>query len=101
MMPRLIRGVARTAVVAGTAAAGSNRVSRRQAYRLADQDRQAYSGSTSHAEAPSSPSRDDKLKQLTELGALRSSGVLTEAELKAQKARILSTSRVAVPGPEP
>jgi Short C-terminal domain len=41
-MPGLIRGVARTAVVAGTATAVSNRVSRRQAGRWADQEQQAY-----------------------------------------------------------
>ncbi len=40
-MPGLIRGVARTAVVAGTATAVSNRVSRRQAGRWAEQDQQA------------------------------------------------------------
>src|SRR4029079_10734016 len=41
-MPGLIRGVARTAVVAGTATAVSNRVSRRQAAGWADQDQQQY-----------------------------------------------------------
>ena len=41
-MPGLIRGVARTAVVAGTATAVSNRVSRRQAGRWADQEQQQY-----------------------------------------------------------
>ncbi|MBV9578343.1 MAG: SHOCT domain-containing protein [Chloroflexi bacterium] len=41
-MPGLLRGVARTAVVAGTATAVSNRVSRRQAGRWADQEQQAY-----------------------------------------------------------
>ena len=90
-MPGLIRGVARTAVVAGTATAVSNRVSRRQAYRWAEQDRQAYADSPASAEPPSAPSTDDKLEQLRELGALRASDVLTDAEFEAQKARILST----------
>ena len=36
----LIRGMARTAVVAGTATAVSNRVSRRQANRWAEKDQQ-------------------------------------------------------------
>jgi hypothetical protein len=89
-MPGLIRGVARTAVVAGTATAVSNRVSRRQSYRWAEQDRQAYADSPAYAEAPSAPSTDDKLEQLRELGSLRSSGVLTDAEFEAQKAKILS-----------
>jgi Short C-terminal domain len=39
-MPGLLRGIARTAVVAGTATAVSNRVSRRQAERWAAQDSQ-------------------------------------------------------------
>lgn len=88
-MPGLLRGVARTAVVAGTATAVSNRVSRRQAYRWADQDRAAYAD-TAYAEAQSAPNTDDKLEQLRELGELRSSGVLTQAEFEVQKARILS-----------
>ena len=41
-MPGLIRGVARTAVVAGTATAVSNRVSRRQAGRWQEQEQQQY-----------------------------------------------------------
>jgi hypothetical protein len=89
-MPGLIRGVARTAVVAGTATAVSNRVSRRQAYRWAEQDRQAYADAQPSTVTPSAPSTDQRLEQLEELGALRASGVLTDAEFEAQKARILS-----------
>jgi hypothetical protein len=86
-MPGLLRGVARTAVVAGTATAVSNRVSRRQASRWSQQDaaQQQYSEQPSAA-----PSADDRLQQLKELGELRSSGVLTEAEFEAQKAKILA-----------
>ena len=89
-MPGLIRGVARTAVVAGTATAVSNRVSRRQAYRWAEQDREANSDAQAYTVTPSAPSTDQRLEQLEELGALRASGVLTDAEFEAQKARILS-----------
>lgn len=89
-MPGLIRGVARTAVVAGTATAVSNRVSRRQAYRWAEQDRQADADAQAYTVTPSPPSTDQRLGQLEELGALRASGVLTDAEFEAQKARILS-----------
>jgi hypothetical protein len=89
-MPGLIRGVARTAVVAGTATAVSNRVSRRQAYRWAEQDRQEHTEPDAYAEAPSSSRTDDMLAQLQELGQLKASGVLTDAEFEAQKARILS-----------
>jgi hypothetical protein len=85
-MPGLIRGVARTAVVAGTATAVSNRVSRRQAYRWAEQDAEPQA----YAEAPSSSRTDGMLAQLQELGQLKASGVLTFEEFEAQKARILS-----------
>ncbi|MFH8387611.1 SHOCT domain-containing protein [Kitasatospora sp. NPDC018058] len=90
-MPGLIRGVARTAVVAGTATAVSNRVSRRQAGRWAQQDAgpaQAYQAPPTAA-APSST--EDTLDQLQKLAALKEQGVLTEAEFAAQKAKILGT----------
>ena len=94
-MPRLMRTMARTAVVAGTATAVSNRVSRRQANRWSDQaDAQAYQEEQAMAAAPppaaAAPSEDDKLAQLKELGELRTAGVLTEAEFEAQKAKILA-----------
>jgi Short C-terminal domain len=88
-MPGLLRGVARTAVVAGTATAVSNRVSRRQANRWAQQEQTAYGG-YEPAPAPQASATDEKLAQLKELGELKASGVLTEAEFEAQKARILS-----------
>ncbi|HEY1273520.1 MAG TPA: SHOCT domain-containing protein [Thermoleophilaceae bacterium] len=93
--------MARTAVVAGTATAVSNRVSRRQARRWSDQDAPAYMAQSysepppqQYAEpAPAPPppapteSRIDKLK---ELGELKAQGVLTDAEFEAEKARILA-----------
>jgi hypothetical protein len=92
-MPGLIRGVARTAVVAGTATAVSNRVSRRQASRWASQDQQTYARQQQpayqqppQATAPS----EDKFARLKELGELKSSGVLTEAEFESEKAKILA-----------
>jgi hypothetical protein len=92
-MPGLIRGVARTAVIAGTATAVSNRVSRRQVNRWSQQaepQQQAYEQAPPPPPAPSAPSTDDKLSQLKELGQLKESGVLTEAEFEAQKAKILA-----------
>jgi membrane protease subunit (stomatin/prohibitin family) len=85
-MPGLIRGVARTAAIAGTATAVSNRVSRRQMNRWSQQEQpqQAY------VEAPTAPSSDDTLAQLKDLGELKASGVLTDAEFEAQKAKILA-----------
>ena len=89
-MPGLLRGVARTAVVAGTATAVSNRVSRRQASRWAGQEQQqAYAQPQADAVPPPGP-MDNKLEQLKELGELKASGVLTEAEFEDQKAKILA-----------
>jgi Short C-terminal domain len=92
----LIRGVARTAVVAGTATAVSNRVSRRQANKWSAQeeqqsaqDEQAYAPPPEPA-APAAPTQDDTLDQLQKLGELKASGVLTEEEFAAQKAKILA-----------
>ena len=97
-MPGLLRGVARTAVVAGTATAVSNRVSRRQAGRWAaqEQPQQQYAEPAPQAAyaPPPPPPQDDmaaKLAQLKDLGALKEQGVLSDAEFEAQKARILSS----------
>jgi hypothetical protein len=92
-MPGLIRGVARTAVVAGTATAVSNRVSRRQSGRWAAQEEQA------HAQQPQeAPTASDQqasasgadLGRLRELAELRDQGVLTEVEFQTQKSRLLN-----------
>ena len=97
-MPRLMRTVARTAVVAGTATAVSGRVARRQNNRWADQaEADAYEQQQQAAQyapppppPPAAPSTDDKLGQLKELGELHAAGVLTDAEFEAQKAKILA-----------
>jgi Short C-terminal domain len=92
-VPGLLRGMARTAVVAGTATAVSNRVSRRQANRWAAQDAQAYGPPQQYAPPPPPPppasGGADPIEQLKELAALKDQGVLTEDEFAAQKARIL------------
>src|SRR4249919_4016527 len=112
----LLRGMARTAVVAGTATAVSNRVSRRQANRWAQNDQSAYPDAqyaqpvyaqpqyaqpqyappqytqpAPSAPAPASSPTDDMLHQLRQLAQLKDQGILTEAEFTAQKARILGT----------
>jgi len=94
-MPGLLRGMARTAVVAGTATAVSNRVSRRQASRWADQDAQAYPPQQDYyAEPPQAPppapAADNRMDQLKELASLKDQGVLTEEEFAAEKAKILA-----------
>ncbi|GAA2231850.1 MULTISPECIES: SHOCT domain-containing protein [Streptomyces] len=89
-MPGLLRGVARTAVVAGTATAVSNRVTRRQQGRWAAQQGYGeYSPEPPAAAAPSAPDMTDKIEQLKQLGELRTQGVLTEAEFEEQKRRLL------------
>jgi hypothetical protein len=91
-MPGLVRGVARTAVIAGTATAVSNRVSRRQAGRWAAQEQQAAPQQEAvYAQPPPAAPQPDKLAQLRELGSLRDQGVLTEAEFEAQKYKILAS----------
>ena len=94
-MPGLLRGMARTAVVAGTATAVSNRVSRRQAQRWGAQDPYAGQGSA-EPEPPPPPAADpapapaeDRVEQLKELAGLKEQGVLTEEEFQSEKARIL------------
>jgi hypothetical protein len=104
-MPGLLRGVAKTAVVAGTATAVSNRVSRRQAGRWAAQDQPAEQYQQPQYQqpqyeqpqyeqppappAPAGGDMDAKLAQLKELAALKEQGVLTDYEFEAQKRTIL------------
>jgi hypothetical protein len=90
-MPGLLRGVVRTAAVAGTATAVSNRVSRRQANRWAQQEAppQQYAEPPQQYAAPPAPAAPDPIAQLKELGELRDQGILTEAEFAEQKARVL------------
>ena len=88
-MPGLLRGIARTAVVAGTATHVSNNVSRRQQSRWAQQgpaEPEAY------APPPPAPAAEapDLVSQLKELAALKEQGVLTDEEFATQKARLLA-----------
>ena len=82
----LLRGVARVAVISGTATAVSNRVSRRQANRWSQEDQGQYQEPAPMAAEPA----PDPLEQLKQLGELRTAGVLTDAEFEAQKAKILA-----------
>jgi hypothetical protein len=88
--------MARTAVVAGTATAVSNRVSRRQANRWAAKDEQQYQEDPGYEQqqAPPPPAAPapDPLAQLKQLGELKDQGVLTEEEFAQQKAKILAGS---------
>jgi membrane protease subunit (stomatin/prohibitin family) len=90
-MPGLLRGVARTAVVAGTATAVSNRVSRRQANRWSAQEEQQYQQQQAAAPQPAAAPAADPIEQLKQLADLKNQGILTEEEFAAQKAKILGS----------
>ena len=90
----LLRGIARTAAIAGTATAVSNRVSRRQQNRWAQQEDQQYAQQQPAAVRPPppqpAPPARDTVAQLKDLAELKSQGILTDAEFDAQKAKILA-----------
>ena len=112
----LIGGIARTAVVAGTFTAVSNRVSRRQSRRWAEKDQSAYPpqqyappqyappqyapqqyapqqyAPQQYAPPPPAsppPSTESDLDVLTKVAQLHEQGVLTDEEFAAKKAQIL------------
>jgi Short C-terminal domain len=92
----LLRGIARTAAIAGTATAVSNRVSRRQANRWSQQEDQQYAQQQQYAPPPpppppppAAPARD-QVAQLKDLADLKVQGILNDAEFEAQKAKILA-----------
>jgi hypothetical protein len=94
-MPGLIRGVARTAVIAGTASTVAGRVNRRQQNKWAEQDAQAAQQAApapQQVAAPAAPAEPavDPIQQLKELGELHQSGVLTDEEFAVQKSKILN-----------
>jgi hypothetical protein len=92
-MPGLLRGVARTAVIAGTATSVSNRVSKRQGERWAQQEQQQYAQQAPAEAPPAAPpaaAGGSTIDQLKELGELKAQGILTEDEFAAQKAKILA-----------
>lgn len=81
-MPGLLRGMARTAVIAGTATAVSNNVSRRQAQRWANDEAQ-------QAPQAAAPAADATTEQLQQLSSLKDQGIITEEEFAAKKKQIL------------
>ena len=112
-MPGLLRGVARTAVIAGTATAVSGRVQRRQAEKYTDRDAQIYADRNAayqqdvQAQQPqyappqqqyappppppaAAPAGNDMIEQLKQLADLHTAGVLTDEEFAAQKAKLLN-----------
>lgn len=94
-MPGLLRGIARTAAIAGTATAVSNRVSRRQGRRWAAKEDQQYEQAPpeqqQYASPPPSAPQRDVASQLKDLADLKAQGILTDGEFEAQKAKILAS----------
>lgn len=93
-MPGLLRGVARTAVIAGTASAVGGRVRHRQESRWAEQEepQQAQQAPPPQqgAAAPAPVGETSMIDQLKQLGELKEKGILTEEEFAAQKAKLLA-----------
>ena len=96
-MPGLIRGVARTAVVAGTATAVSNRVSRRQAARWSQPQEQVAQEPVYQEPAPAppvataAPAATDRIAALKDLADLQAAGILSPEEFASEKARLLAS----------
>ncbi|MCE0765307.1 SHOCT domain-containing protein [Pseudonocardia kujensis] len=104
-MPGLLRGIARTAIIAGTASSVAGRVQRHQARKFADRDAEtaadrerAYEAqmapqgdysAPAPPPAPPAPGQADVISQLKQLAELRDQGILTDDEFAAQKAKIL------------
>jgi hypothetical protein len=91
-MPGLLRGAARTAVIAGTATAARNRVNKRQSERWAEQEA-AEAPRQPVAESPpaAAATQDSTIEQLKELAQLKEQGILTEEEFAVQKSKILGS----------
>ena len=85
--PGLVRGVARTAVVAGTATAVSGRVARRQAERYEGEQQAAPPPPAS----PAAPGPEDQLAELQKLAQMQEQGLLTPEEFAAMKAKIIGS----------
>ncbi len=85
-MPGLLRGMARTAVIAGTATAVSNNVSRRQAQRW---NAQAEEQAPVQQAAPVADDTNTQIAELQQLAQLKDQGILTQEEFDAKKKQIL------------
>ena len=105
-MPGLMRGMARTAAIVGTASATRNAVDHRQSQKYAAQaaPQQAAPPPQQYAPppqeyappppppppaAPAPVAPEDPITQIERLGALKAQGLITEEEFNAQKAKIL------------
>lgn len=81
----MVRGVARTAVVAGTATAVSGRVARRQSEKYAEEQPAAVPPPP----APAPPGAEGQVAELQKLAQMQEQGLLTAEEFSAMKAKII------------
>lgn len=104
----VMRTMARTAVVAGTATVTAGAINRHQQKKYAQQDeaaqyeaqqqQAAYEAQQQQyappapapAPAPSGGLTDDAINKLKELAELKSQGIITDAEFEVQKAKLLN-----------
>jgi hypothetical protein len=88
----VVRTVARTAVIAGTATAVAGGVNRHQQQKYANQDAAEQQAAPPPQAAPvaAAPDSDDPISKLKELANLKDQGILTEAEFNDQKAKVLA-----------
>jgi hypothetical protein len=93
-MPGLLRGIARTAVVAGTASSVAGRVRHRQEGKWAQQEeaQEPPQQQQQYAPPPPAPAAPpvDPIQKLKDLADLKQQGILTDEEFAAQKAKILA-----------
>ncbi len=93
---RMIRTMGRTAVVAGTATAVSGRVARRQQASAPAPQEPSPTPTTAPPGTPPAATAppvdlDARIEALEKLAALKDSGILTEEEFAAEKAKILAS----------
>ena len=88
--PGLMGTMARTAVVAGTATAVAGGVRNHQEQKAAAQQ-QAAAPAPAPAEAPSAAGgQDEMIDQLKQLADMKASGILSDEEFEAAKAKVLA-----------
>jgi hypothetical protein len=94
--PGLVRGVARTAVVAGTASVVAGNVQHRQQQRWSEQESErqqaAYDQQVAYEQqmqAQAAPVAPDYMVELEKLAQLKQQGIITEEDFEAKKKQLL------------
>jgi Short C-terminal domain/Domain of unknwon function (DUF3824) len=98
--PGIARGIARTAVVAGTASVVAGQVRHHQDQKWSQQEQQQYEQQVQAQQAAAyeqqqmapqqaAPAEPDYMAELEKLGQLKNQGIITEDEFQAKKKQIL------------